>query len=116
LIAEKLKNEMSKKDIESKLEKHSEAAKKHDDVINKLKADNKQKQENIRRDFQSQKEKQESDLKKKQVDTGDLEKKHAKVILEYKEKVTASEREKSQLEEKMNDVKKSTQQLELKNK
>jgi len=55
-------------------------------------------------------------LKKKQVDTSDLEKKHAKVILEYKEKVTASEREKSQLEEKMNDVKKSTQQLELKNK
>jgi hypothetical protein len=53
LIAEKLKNEMSKKEIQTKLDKHAEAAKKHDDIVNKLKADNKQKQENIRRDFQS---------------------------------------------------------------
>jgi hypothetical protein len=47
-------------------------------------------------------------LKKKQVDTSDLEKKHAKVILEYKDKIKKSEKEYSELEEKMNDVKKST--------
>jgi hypothetical protein len=50
-LAEKIKNAMTHKDIESKLEKHSEAAKKHDQEISKLKADNKQKQDNIRRDF-----------------------------------------------------------------
>jgi hypothetical protein len=42
---------MTQKDVESKLEKHSEASKKHDQEISKLKADNKQKQDNIRRDF-----------------------------------------------------------------
>lgn len=99
---------MSAKLTESKMEQQATQAKKHDDVVKKLKEDNKQKQENIRRDFQSQKEKQETDLKKKQTDYSDLEKKHQKQILEFKEKVLATEREKSQLEDKMNDVKKST--------
>jgi len=55
-------------------------------------------------------------LKKKTTDNSEVDKKHQKQLAEIKEKAVASERERSLLEERLNDMKMSAQQLELKNK
>ena len=51
MIGEKLKNDMAMKLLEKKAEQSTGSAKEHEEALNKLKADHKQKQENIKRDL-----------------------------------------------------------------
>jgi hypothetical protein len=50
-MGEKIKNDMTLKALEKKVEQSSGSAKEHEEALNKLKSEHKQKQENIKRDL-----------------------------------------------------------------